>query len=88
MISPTRVVWRWLFRRRIGKAASEQCRVNVVLSKIKDTWTSNMYLPDVRLAPLRAGPRGESFAAEPIAEITLPGTRVFPESITSTAEAP
>lgn len=27
-----------------------------------------------------------SFAAEPIAEITLPGTRVFPESITSLAD--
>src|SRR3984885_29607 len=27
-----------------------------------------------------------SYAAEPITEITLPGTRVFPESITSTAD--
>ncbi len=26
------------------------------------------------------------YAAQPITEITLPGTRVFPESITSTAD--
>src|ERR1700733_7372312 len=62
------------------------CLLNTQLSMIRDTLSMqplNKYALSATALVLMAA---TGLAAPPITEITLPGTRIFPESITSTSD--